>query len=35
MDADEVIQQLFEDDFGLSNESSDEESEGMFAYAGK
>ena len=35
MDADEVIQRLFEDDFGLSNERSDEESEGMFAYAGK
>ena len=36
MDADEVIQRLFEDDFGLSeNESSDEEGEGVFAYAGQ
>lgn len=36
MDADEVIQRLFEDDFGLSeNESSDEEGEGIFAYAGQ
>ena len=34
MDADEVIQRLFEDDFGLSeNESSDEVGEGIFAYA--
>ena len=35
MDADEVIQRLFKDDFGLCNESSDEESEGIFAYAGQ
>ena len=36
MDADEVIQRLFEDDFGLSeNESSDEEGDGVFAYAGQ
>ena len=34
MDADEVIQQLFENDFGLSeNESSDEKGERIFAYA--
>ena len=34
MDADEVIQQLFKNDFGLSeNESSDEKGEGIFAYA--
>ncbi len=32
MDADEVIQRLFDDDFGLSeNETSDEEGEGIFA----
>ena len=31
-----VIQWLFEDDFGLSeNESSNEEGEGIFAYAGQ
>ena len=31
-----VIQRLFEDDFGLSeNESSNEEGEGIFAYAGQ
>ena len=31
-----VIKQLFEDDFGLSeNESSNEEGEGIFAYAGQ
>ena len=36
MDADEVIQRLFEDNYGLSeNESSDEEGEGIFAYAGQ
>ena len=36
MDADEVIKRLFDDDFGLSeNESSDEEGEGIFAYAGQ
>ena len=34
MDADEVIQQLFQDDFGLSeNEISDKKGEGIFAYA--
>ncbi len=32
MDADKVIQRLFDDDFGLSvNETRDEESEGIFA----
>ncbi len=32
MDADKVIQRLFDDDFGLSeNESSDEEGEVIFA----
>ena len=31
-----VIQRLFEDDFGLSeNEISNEEGEGIFAYAGQ
>ena len=36
MGADEVIQRLCEDYFGLSeNESSDEEGEGIFAYAGQ
>ena len=36
MDADEVILRLFEDNFGLSeNESSDEEGEGILAYAGQ
>ncbi len=35
MDADEVIQRLFDDDFGFSeNETSDEEGEGIFACAG-
>ena len=35
MGADEVIQRLCEDNFSLSeNESSDEEGEGIFAYAG-
>ncbi len=36
MDADKVIQGLFDKDFGLSeNETSDEEGEGIFAYAGQ
>ena len=36
MDADEVIQRLFEDEFGLSeDDSSDEDGEGIFAYAGQ
>ncbi len=36
MDADEVIQCIFDDDFGLyENETSDEEGEGIFAYAGQ
>ncbi len=36
MDADEVIQRLFDDDFGLSeNEANNEEGEGIFAYAGQ
>ncbi len=36
MDADEVIQRLFDDDFGLSeNETSDEEGEGIFTCAGQ
>ncbi len=36
MDADKVIQRLFDDDFGLSvNETRDEESEGIFAWAGQ
>ncbi len=36
MDADKVIQRLLDNDFGLSgNETSDEEGEGIFAYAGQ
>ncbi len=36
MDADEVIQRLFDDDFGLSeNETGDKEGEGIFACAGQ
>ncbi len=36
MDAAEVIQRLFNDDFGLSeNETSDEDGEGIFACAGQ
>ena len=36
MDADEVIQCLFDYDFGLfENETSDGEGEGIFAYAGQ
>ncbi len=34
MDADEVLQRLFEDDFSLSKgDSSDDDGEGIFAYA--
>ena len=33
---DEVLQRLFDDDFGLSeDDSSDEDGEGIFAYAGE
>ena len=33
---DEVLQRLFDDDFGLSeDDSSDEDGEGIFAYAGQ
>ncbi len=36
MDADKVIQCLFDDDFGLSvNETSDGEGEGILAYTGQ
>ena len=36
MDADKVIQRLFNNNFGLSeNETSDEECEGISAYAGQ
>ncbi len=36
MDANEIIQRLFDNNFSLSeNETSNEEGEGMFAYAGQ
>ncbi len=36
MDADEVLQRLFEDDFSLSEgDSSDDDGEGIFGYAGQ